>query len=163
MECQFPSTLTKISSLQISFYCSLKCNFCSRKFKVWKALTQFSFVIFQGSTTSKSQPKILNGDSVHSQKDDAQKIIHKLQQLEAGQKKIIHLLNNLDKELSAREKRQQQNCFKHNNTTTGSVKTDLYFTFYMDVGIYLTSQFGSDAEGLAILHGLSKYREVKRT
>ena len=71
-------------------------------------------------------PKCLipNGDSQNSHNDAAQ-IIQKLHQLEVGQKKIIHLLNNLDKELSAREKRQGQCCFKHNNSSlnNGSIKS----------------------------------------
>ena len=80
-------------------------------------------------------PKCLipNGDSQNSHNDAAQ-IIQKLHQLEVGQKKIIHLLNNLDKELSAREKRQC--CFKHNNislnngtikSTSRSFKTESFF------------------------------------
>lgn len=71
-------------------------------------------------------PKCLipNGDSQNSHNDAAQ-IIQKLHQLEVGQKKIIHLLKNLDKELSAREKRQGQCCFKHNNSSlnNGSIKS----------------------------------------
>ena len=66
-----------------------------------------------GSATPKCV--IPNGDSSASSHNDAAKIIQKLHQLEVGQKKIIHLLNNLDKELSARESRQRNCCFKHNN------------------------------------------------
>ena len=84
-----------------------------------------------GSATPKCV--IPNGDSSASSHNDAAKIIQKLHQLEVGQKKIIHLLNNLDKELSARESRQRNCCFKHNNgssikstTTTGSFKTESF-------------------------------------
>ena len=90
------------------------------------------------TTGSATTPKcvIPNGDSASSH-NDAAKIIQKLHQLEVGQKKIIHLLNNLDKELSARAERQRhQCCFKHNNSSlnngslksiTGSFKTESFF------------------------------------
>ena len=88
---------------------------------------------FLGSAVGSATPKcvIPNGDSSASSHNDAAKIIQKLHQLEVGQKKIIHLLNNLDKELSARESRQRNCCFKHNNgikstTTTGSFKTESF-------------------------------------
>jgi hypothetical protein len=42
--------------------------------------------------------------------DNASKVVHKLHQLEVGQRKIIQLLTSIEKELSAREKLC---CSKH--------------------------------------------------
>ena len=63
----------------------------------------------------------VNGECTHGgSAADLSKIAHKLHQLEIGQKKIIHLLNNLDKELSARIC-----CPKHHtSSSTGSFKTE---------------------------------------
>ena len=95
--------------------------------------------------TNRAKCLLPNGDSQNSH-NDAAHIIQKLHQLEVGQKKIIHLLNNLDKELSAREKRQC--CFKHNNislnngtikSTSRSFKTESFHAIPIPAKVEITT------------------------
>ena len=64
-----------------------------------------------------------NGEDSGHENTELAKLMHKLHQLEVGQRKIIHLLTNLDRELGAKEKLSGSHCARH---SSGSLKIGHY-------------------------------------